>query len=343
MNRMHFLLVEDLPEDAELARRQIDKLGFPVEYHFVDRRDSYLTELATREPDLIISDYALPSFSGMDALALARERYPLVPFVILTGSINEEVAVECMKAGADDYVLKENIPRLGAAVQTALRNGTLRREKAVAEEKLRLALAEKDTLLKEIHHRVKNNLQVVSGLLAMQAQHNEDPRFQEAVGESQNRILAMARIHEKLYQSSSLAHVAFDAYLRDLARQLMTVYRVTPGQVRLQEEMESLLLPIHLAMPLALIANELIANTFKHAFPDGRSGTVRISLQRIGEEPPQARLEIGDDGVGLPPNLEPAHPTSLGFSLVRLLTGQIHARLDIQPGPPNSFRIDFAL
>jgi len=111
----------------------------------------------------------------------------------------------------------------------------------------------------------------------------------------------------------------------------------------LREELEPLLLPIHLAMPLALIANELLVNIFKHAFPDGRSGTIRIALRGLEGETPQGRLEIGDDGVGLPPDMEQAHPTSLGFSLVRLLTGQLHARLDIQPGPPTSFCIDFAL
>ncbi len=341
MTALYILLVEDMPGDAELARRQIDRLGFSVELVVVDQRGTFAEELARREPDLIVSDYSLPSFSGMEALALARERYPLVPFVILTGSINEEVAVDCMKAGADDYVLKENIQRLGAAVQTALRNGSLRREKAVAEENLRLALVEKETLLNEIHHRVRNNLQVVSGLLTMQAREREDPHFRQAVSESQNRIMAMARVHEKLYQSRSLSHVTFDLYLGDLARHLLTVYQTGGGPILLGEQLEPMLLPMNQAMPLALMANEMLAHLLKVSFPGKENGTLRIALSTQPGPPPRGRLEIV--GEGGDPLVSGSEESSVGLSLVRLLTGQIHARFETRSGPQPGFLVEFSL
>jgi len=133
------LIVEDLPTDAELSEREVGKALGSCEFRRVETREAYLTALDEFRPALIVSDYSLPHFDGMSALKLAVERCPDVPFIILTGSMNEDTAVECMKAGAWDYVIKEHVKRLGPAVQSALERQRVQMERKRAQEKLRQA------------------------------------------------------------------------------------------------------------------------------------------------------------------------------------------------------------
>jgi two-component sensor histidine kinase len=187
---------------------------------------------------------------------------------------------------------------------------------------LRESLMQKETLLREIHHRVKNNLQVIAALLRLQAQHVTDQAARSALSEMGGRIRAIANIHQTLYSSFDLARVDMSEFATELAKDLQAVYGVNRERVRLQLEIASSSLDIGLAVPCGLILNELISNALKHAFPIGRRGTVVVTLDEHAE-----LLSVSDDGVGLGGG--PAKVT-LGMELVHLLAEQIGAQVRVE-------------
>jgi PAS domain S-box-containing protein len=201
-------------------------------------------------------------------------------------------------------------------------------ERKRAEERIRASLEEKEVLLKEIHHRVKNNLQIISSLLNLQSGTVADPAMLTLMTDSQNRVQSMSLIHEKLYQSDDLARVDLADYLYSL---VMTVYqaflRTAPDSVRVDVDIaEGIRLGIDQAIPCGLIVNELVSNALKHAYPEGE-GEVRVIVQR--ESGQLCRLIVEDDGVGLPPATDPHTSPSLGLKLVSLLMRQLHGDLEV--------------
>ncbi len=203
------------------------------------------------------------------------------------------------------------------------------------EGALQASLREKETLVKEIHHRVKNNMQVISSLLSLQAATLKDEASRRILKEGQLRIRAMALIHEKLYQSSDLSRIDFASYLRSLGVYLSQFYKIDAARVRLEAELEEVNLDIKSAVPCGLLFSELVSNSFKHAFPDGRRGTVSIRLRQ--EKDGTVDLRIADDGVGLPLGLDFAHTESLGLQIVNTLIGQIDGTIPpTDPRPPHS-------
>ncbi|MGB2957599.1 MAG: PAS domain S-box protein, partial [Bacteroidota bacterium] len=200
-------------------------------------------------------------------------------------------------------------------------------ERRKAEEQIRASLREKEVLLKEIHHRVKNNLQVVSSLLNLQSQHIKDEEMLRVFKESQNRVRSMALIHEKLYGSSNLAEISFGDYVRDLATQLFRSYSLNAAGVSLEVDANNVLLGIDRAIPCGIIVNELVSNSLKYGFPDRRVGTIYIRLHAASDE--TVRLVVGDTGVGLPEDLDIEKSDSLGLKLVKMLTGQLSGELKL--------------
>jgi two-component sensor histidine kinase len=197
-----------------------------------------------------------------------------------------------------------------------------------AEEGLKESLQEKEALLKEIHHRVKNNLQVICSLLNLQLGRIEDSDALRMLRESQDRVRSMALIHEKLYRSQDLARVDFGSYLRDLTNHLMNSYRTESARVGLKITADAVPLSIDKAVPCGLITNELISNALKHAFPNGRDGEIRVRLR--SERDQRLTLSVADNGVGLPSDLDLDAAETLGIQLIRVLTSQLDgtARLD---------------
>ncbi|WP_310385637.1 sensor histidine kinase [Roseateles sp.] len=210
---------------------------------------------------------------------------------------------------------------------------------------LQAGLREKTALLNEVHHRVKNNLQVVSSLLRLEAGRSGQGRIQEVLSDMQGRIRAMALLHESLYRSGSFASVNLATYLRDLAVQACRSHG--SSAVRLQIEMAALQVSMDQATPCGLLLNELISNAYKHGFADGRKGVLRIELQPLpgGEQRGQAGawcLRVGDDGVGLPADFNIQRSQTLGLQLVRDLAQQIGAVLTVGPLPLAAFELIFA-
>jgi PAS domain S-box-containing protein len=218
-------------------------------------------------------------------------------------------------------------------------------------ERLKAQEMEKNLLLaKEIHHRVKNNLQVISSLLYLQSEYVRDSRTREMFKESQNRVRSMALLHQKLYQSKNLAGVDSTEYIRDLTRNLFASYGVSESQIALELATEGISLGMDTAVPCGLIINELVSNSLKHAFPIGRSGEIRVEILR-SERPTDAdpqtggaqwyRLTVSDNGKGFPETLDFRKTESLGLKIVCTLTEQLGGRIDLDRRTGSRFTILF--
>lgn len=212
-------------------------------------------------------------------------------------------------------------------------------ERKRVEEALRASLHEKEVLLREIHHRVKNNMQVISSLLSLKSAQVEDPVVRQALKESQVRIRSMALVHERLYSSSDLARVDFADYLRNLYAHLGSAFSVRSDRISVHFDLEELPLDINTAVPCGLIATELISNAMKHAFPGGRTGTIAVSLKREGAG--LIRLSVSDDGIGLPSQLDYRNTESMGMQIVNMLVEQIDGRVYLAPGPGTRVSVTF--
>lgn len=210
-------------------------------------------------------------------------------------------------------------------------------ERKKAEQQIRDSLEEKEVLLKEIHHRVKNNLQIISSLLHLQAARLDDETLLNAFEDSQHRIRSMALIHEELYKSADLARIDFRGYVERLVDNLVDAFGVG-GRISVTLDMDTSLLTIDRAIPMGLIVNELVSNALKYAFPDGRRGEVRIEL-RIGPNSDAFSLSVIDDGVGTPADISLDTPDSLGLRLVSSLVGQLKARFVLDRGDGSAFRV----
>jgi PAS domain S-box-containing protein len=221
---------------------------------------------------------------------------------------------------------------------TAIIRNILKRKEAEAH--ISASLREKEVLLKEIHHRVKNNLQVISSLLRLQSQHVTDEKTLDMFRESQNRVKSMALIHEYLYQSRDMAHINFSEYIRNLTAHLFRSYGVTPDAVHLDLHVDESPLDLDTAIPCGLIITELVSNSLKHAFPEGRKGRMDVSFHAF-DGGRKFELAVKDDGVGLPAGIDLEHTVSLGLRLVRTLTQQLGGRLRMETREGTQTVIEF--
>ena len=216
-------------------------------------------------------------------------------------------------------------------------------ERKRAEQALRDALAEKTTLLKEVHHRVKNNLQIVSSLLSLQANQVQNQEVLDLLSVTRNRVRAMALLHESLYQSKNLAQIDLPNYVRSLCDQLLRATGHGGGRIALESQVENdkIALGLDQAVPCGLVINELVTNALKHAFPGDRRGRIQVKLE--SPAPQTVRLTVADDGIGLPATLEPDQAASLGLQLVTMLTKQLHGTVTFERGLGTTVQILFPI
>ncbi len=208
-----------------------------------------------------------------------------------------------------------------------------------AEDQLKASLKEKETLLQEIHHRVKNNLTVVSSLLKLQGNSTEDERIKEALKASQGRIYAMSAVHEALYNVKNLAEMDLKSYLSKISGTLIQTYSVNPGQVRFNVEGDGIILNIEKTSPVGLIVNELISNSLKYAFPDEKKGEINVSMNKLDKE---IELTVMDNGVGVPDGFDWKNSNTLGLKLVRtLVENQLDGSIDLDNTNGTKFTIKF--
>ena len=218
-----------------------------------------------------------------------------------------------------------------------------------SEYKLRELLNEKEVLVREVHHRVKNNLQIILSLLNLHAGYTTDGRVLGPLSEAAGRVRTIARLHERLYTSINLAEIEFGEYLRALTDELRELH--DRPEITVHVQTEHVIVDFEVAIALGLIANELIVNSFKHAFPSGRGGHVTVTLGYLfsdagiapSTETRLLRLMVIDDGIGFPPGSEAQDSSSMGLHLVRLLVEQLHAQLDVRTVTGVEFAVTFPL
>ena len=206
----------------------------------------------------------------------------------------------------------------------------------IHEEKLQKSLDEKDLLLKEIHHRVKNNMQIISSLLNLQAGYLKDEEAVNALKESQARIVSMAMLHENLYRSDNLTGINFENYIKHLIRNLFHTYNVNMEKIKFNIMAQGVFLNIDTAIPCGLIINELVTNSIKHAFPEGTSGDIKVNMDQDDDK---YHLEISDNGIGLPPEFDIKKSSTLGILLVNSLVGQLDGSIEVIRNQGTTYQI----
>jgi two-component sensor histidine kinase/PAS domain-containing protein len=212
-------------------------------------------------------------------------------------------------------------------------------ERKRGQDAIRASLEEKTVLLKEVHHRVKNNLQIVISLLNLQAVRTKNPMALDTLQETGNRVRSMALLHETLYRSESLGRVNFANYIESICDHLFRSYGPKAARVRLEPHLEEVSIDLDQAVSCGLIINELVSNALKHAFPEGRAGRITVELHKLPQE--QAVLTVADDGVGMPPQLNVRQTGTLGHQLVFMLVEKLRGTVEVTRDHGTAFRIVF--
>ncbi len=315
--------------------------------------------------DLITPEEQRVHFSGMDAVILGRRNEYSGDLLFGTRSDRPvwcRISLSAVRSpdGRPRYFIlvlddisdrkraEEELAALNAGLESRVAertceirkaNATLLEEvfqRSVAEDRLKIALHEKEILIKEIHHRVKNNLQIIISLLFLQSQKNDDPDITGALMDSQTRVRSMALVHEKLYQSANLSSIDFAGYLRNLVSNLMAAYGIGNERIRVTISAKDLPLTITTAIPLGLIMNELVSNTLKYAFPEGRAGELFIEGHAQGS---MLEITVRDNGVGLPGSIDWRYADTLGLHLVQMLIRQLRGTIDLSREAGTEFRL----
>jgi two-component sensor histidine kinase/CheY-like chemotaxis protein len=354
-DKVGILVVDDQPSQLLSHEAILRELG----ERLVTARSGReaLQRLMEEDFAVILLDVNMPDMDGFETASLIHQhpRFEKTPIVFVTGA--QPTTLDRLKGyrvGAVDYVEVPVVPEiLRSKVAVFVDLERQRRDLQRLNEALQAEIAqrrnaeeavrhsrEKEVLLQEIHHRVKNNLQIITSLLRMQSRAVQDPALSEALRECQNRVASMALIHDKLYRARDLARVSFGEYVRDLTNNILTSYALPARSVRVRLDIDDLSLSLDCAVPCGLILNELMSNCLKHAFPVGHSGTVYVGFHVKGED--ELCLVVQDDGVGMPADVDLGRTSSLGWRLIRALVEQLGGVVQCQTASGTSVEIRFA-
>ncbi|HPG38563.1 MAG TPA: histidine kinase dimerization/phosphoacceptor domain -containing protein [bacterium] len=352
-NNINVLIAEDDYLVCEEIVRAIKKIGCNHAGTAINGEKAVEMTLEIK-PDVVLMDIQMPKLDGLSAARQIQQQCP-TPVVILTAHETRELLEQASHVGVGAYITKPPKPEeIERAVLIAIArhkdfitlknlNHQLQNEletRRKTEEKLKNLLEEKELLLKEIHHRVKNNFMIVSSLLNLQAGQVQDDATKELFKESYNRVNSMALIHEKLYKTSNLSRIDFKNYIESLAGNLVQTYCLG-NKVQLITTIENVMLDISQAIPCGLIINELVTNALKHAFPPhlSKTGILEISMHPLADS---FEIIIQDNGIGISPDFKIQESKSLGMQLVSLLAeGQLEGNVSIENTLGTRIRIVF--
>ena len=324
-------------EDSEHRHRAYTELSFDAIFEI--QKDGTITDCNARACEMF--GYSREELIGLNTTALTPEKYR---------TSQPEIISENMTTGSEAWeriYQKKDGTSFTTEINTKMYSrGDEKRiiayvrdisEQKKNEQTIKASLKEKETLLAEIHHRVKNNLAIISGLLEMQT-FNADEAIVNELRESQSRIQSIAMVHEKLYQSDSFTDIPFGNYIDELFRFIANTYNVDENSVRIEKDLDVVSLDVSQAIPCGLILNELITNAYKHAFAETEYAVIAISLKKEGNK---IILRVKDNGKGLPADFEIDQPSSLGTTLIRTLVQQLNGELEVSSKNGACFTISF--
>ncbi len=328
---VNILYVDDDPALVRLVQKSFARRGFHVEN--ADDIESGLARIRDSDFDAVVLDHYLASGTGLDVLHALAGDADAPPVVYVTGSVEASIAVDALKAGAEDYVLKtvgeDFITLLIKAVEQAITTARMRHAQVEAENEIRQAKDRAELLLAEVNHRVANSLALVAALVRMQASAIKDPGAKEALSETQVRISAIANLHRSLYTSEDVKTVALDDYLSTLVNELDASMAATGFGSRVKLNLETFSIPTDKAVSVGMIVTELLTNAFKYAYPDDQDGEIRLSIKR--SEKQTAILMVEDDGIGWDGQGAPKG-TGLGSRIVKAMASTLGAQISYGDG-----------
>ena len=333
---MKILVVEDERITAEDVRFRLEDMGHTVTAIASSGEES-IQKVAETKPDLVLMDIVLKGdIDGIEAAGQIRDRFN-IPVVFVTAHGEENIFQRARKTKPVSYILK---PLQDVQFSIAIDRVVDRIiERKQAEDKIKASLREKEVLLKEIHHRVKNNLQVISSLVDLQISDSTDAQVLQILKEIQNRIQSMALIHEELHQSEDMARINFGEYIQSLTAYLYQTYGAQLAGITLKSNVDDIFLDIDTAMPCGLIVNELVSNSLKYAFTEELRGEIRIDFHSDTDN--HLTLTVSDNGVGFPQDLDFRKTKSLGLRLVVMLTEQLDGTIKLDRSDGTKFEITF--
>ena len=363
---MRILCIDDEPAIRLSIQSFLQDLGHTVET--APDGEQGLARIESSEFDGILLDLSMPGMSGLEVLKRTAKVKPALPVVVISGTGTIQDVISALRLGAWDFITKpiKDMAILLHALNRSVERARLitenqqhkeRLEALVAErtqklqeeiterksieKALRASLAEKEVLLKEVHHRVKNNLQIVSSLLSLQSLKFDDDKLAAVFLDSQARVRAMALVHEKLYRSKDLSCIDFPDYLRQLSVFLLQAY--SPKNLALTSDIQckQFFLPVDSAIPCGLILTEIFTNSLKHAFAGRSTGHI---LLHAWQDQDDTHMVIEDDGIGLRPGFIIEKADTLGLQLVTNLTRQLQGTLGVSSvSGKTSFHLSFPL
>lgn len=359
------LIVEDSPSSLKLLTEILTGQGYEARPALGGVLAMKTVEIEI--PDLILLDVKMPDIDGIEVCRRLKSdnRYRHIPVIFISALDETTEKIRGFNAGGVDYITKPFEPvEVLARVATHLRlhelneqleqkvdeateelkmvNIQLQREivwRKQTEAELNASLAEKEILLKEIHHRVKNNLQIISDLIDMQTELIADECALHQFRNFQDRIKTIGLTHEMLYRSSNFAYIDFSSYVQTLIKYLYDSHVTVPGLISPSVVADDITLSIDQAIPCALIINELVTNSLKHAFPGSTAGEINIHI-RTGTDD-QIVLTVADTGIGMESGLDHQHTGYRGLDLVALLTRQLQGKIELHKGKGTSFVVTF--
>jgi len=283
--------------------------------------------------NIALIDIKLPDLDGIQLLKGLKKDYSEMACIVITGHGSFQNAVNAIKDGVNGYFIK---PLIMEDVIIRLEEIF---EKQRLHHELKAALKEKETLLQEIHHRVKNNMQIILSLIRLQSRNIKDPEAKDAFKDCQNRIMSIALIHDRFYHSKDLSRIDFAEYIPPLIIHLFHSLGVSESSVKLDINVKDVLLDIYNAIPCGLIINELVSNSLKHAFPKGAKGKIQVDMHP--QEKGEYTLTIRDNGKGMPKEIDWENPESLGMQMVHDLIKQINGSVEYYRKGGTTFKITF--
>jgi len=284
----NILLIENNLGDIVLIKSLLDETENLIELKIAESLKESSKILNESVFDVILLDLGLPDSNGFETFIQVYDHSPQIPIIILTGLVDEKLGVRAVKKGAQDYLIKGQIDSkiLNRSIKYAIERHTF--------------LKKRDLMIKEIHHRMKNNMQIIASLLSLQGDYVEDIEILDILKKSQARVRSMAILHEKLYQSPEY-YINTSDYIQSLVHDLFKTYTIEESKIKPIIEVDNVKLNIKTAVPCGLIINELLTNSLKYAFPQGRKGKIYVSLKANDG---LFRLIISDSGIGFPEYLD---------------------------------------